>query len=160
LTDRFGQVDAAVRCRIERSQVRVVQPPDTPDTVDPALAGHPETEHTVTVLEILKDNPKLAGVGFTMPVLQPVGTAVVNGVRLVKDGCPFRPFAQGEEYVLLLTWNAARAGFTVSAADTFLMTGAAVTTPGNAPYAAAQKGVLAPEFLARVRAAATAQRGR
>jgi hypothetical protein len=56
--------------------------------------------------------------------------------------------------VLLLKWIAVRGAFSVDADDAFLLVGASVTTPGGKPYARAQGGLIVPQFLARIRAAA------
>jgi hypothetical protein len=158
LAERLSQVDAAVRCRIERSDVRVIQK-EVPVGVDPIYGSEPETDHTVTVLELFKGNIRLPVLGFTTTIGQPIGTAVVNGTNIVRDGEKFRPFLAGEEYVLFLTWNAARAQFEVQKpADAFLLTGGVVTTSQSWPYSRGQSGAMVPEFLGRIRSASTVAR--
>jgi hypothetical protein len=157
LAQRLKQVDASVRVRIERSQAVAAQK-TVPAGVDPIFRNEPEMQYAITVLEVLKDNGRLPVTGFTTTVVQPAGSIVVDGRRIDKDIDRFRLFSPGEEYVLLLEWDAARGAFAVKKpSDAFLVSGSKVVVTGRAPYADAQAGILVPEFLARMRAAASAR---
>lgn len=158
LTGRLAHVEGAIRARVVSSQVRAIRE-DVPPGVDPAYGIQPETEQTVRVLEILKDSVRFPIVGMTMTVTQPVGTVVVDGVRVVKDLDKLRPWSPGDEVVLLLKWDQTRSGFvTRTADDSFLLTSGVVWTNGHLAVSKAQRGVAIPEFLARIRSAASAVR--
>jgi hypothetical protein len=160
LAARLAQVDAAIRCRVERSSTRAIQN-SVPVGVNPALGAEPVTEHTVTLLEILKVGPKLPVTSSEMTIFQPVGAALIDGVNVVKEHGTFRAFAVGEEYVLFLKWDSVLGEFEVNnGADAFLLRDGAVATSGDWPHSRGEQGIPVPQFLAHVREAAKAAASR
>ena len=153
LGGRLRQVDAAIRCRIEHSDVRVVHN-EVPPGIDPSVGVEPATEHVVTVLEVFKAHPQVPAVGLTTTIRQPVGTVVVDGITIIKTDGTVRVFQSGDEYVLFVRWNAAEDAFEVqNAGDVFQLTGGGVAA-SPWPYARDVQGIPIAEFLARMRTAA------
>jgi len=160
LTGRLAQVDAAIRCRIERTSTRVIRN-SVPVGVDPALGAEPVTEHTVTLLEILKADPKFPATSSEMTVSQPVGLAVIDDAIVEKVNGAFRVFTVGEEYVLFLKWDSVLGEFQViNEADAFLLKDGVVATSSGWPHSRGHQGVPVPQFLAHVREAAKAAASR
>ena len=156
LADRLAQVDAAIRCRVERNSTRVIQE-SVPVGVNRALSAEPVTEHTVILLEIFKTSPKLPVGNSEMTILQPVGAALIDGVDVVKEHGTFRAFAIGQEYVLFLKWDSVLGEFEVNtSADAFLLTGGSVATSEDWPHSRGEQGIPVSQFLAHVREAAKA----
>jgi hypothetical protein len=156
LPDRIRQADAAIRGRVVRTEVRY-QREELPPGVDPVYGIHPETQQAVEVLEIVKDHPRLAIPSLTVTVLQPVGTVIVDGVRVVKDADRMRGWLPGEEHLLFLHWDRGRAVFTVASEDDiFLLNNGVVATQGHSTAARAARNLPIPEFLTQVKAAAAA----
>jgi hypothetical protein len=152
---RMDEVDAVIRCSIERSETKVTQDPNLPRGLDPKQYGWDlVTQQTVRVLEIFKSDARLPVIGKSMTVVQSVGEAVVNGTRYeVKNGRS-RPFAPTEEYVLFLRWDEAKQAFTVMASDAFMLTTGRITSLGSAPYAKREAAATPDELLAKLRALA------
>jgi hypothetical protein len=154
LAERLGRADAVIRGRVVRSDVRY-QREAVPPGVDPAYGIQPETEQTVEVLDIVKDHLNLPIPSRTVTVVQPVGTVIVDGVRVVKDSDKMRGWLPGEEVVLFLRWDRSHAAFTVrSENDCVLLSNGVVSTQGDSPVAKALHGVPVPQFLAELKAAA------
>lgn len=154
LRDRLLQVDAAIRCRVERSASHSVVR-DVPPGVDPSIGTEPVTENVVTVLEIVKTSARLPSVGRTTTVLQQIGSIVVDGVRIVKHNGGFKAFKPGEEYVLFLNWNASDGAFeVVNDADAFLITGGVIVASPHWPHSRGEQGRDATQFMTSVRSAA------
>jgi len=160
LAGRLAQVDAAIRCRIERTSTRVIRN-SVPVGVDPALGAEPVTEHTVALLEILKPGPKCPVTSSEMTLSQPVGHALIDGVVVSKENGAFRVFAVGEEYVLFLKWDSVLGEFQViNGADAFLLADGVVATSWGWPHSRGEQGIPVPQFLAHVREAAKAAASR
>lgn len=155
---RLAQVDAAIRCRIEFSEVIAVPDPNSvPSGADPKVgAPFPVTQHTVTVLEVIKPDLKVPAAGGSLMVAQPVGTVDWKGYKVKVVAGKFRPFAAGEEYVLLLEWNAGLSMYYATANDSFRLAHGVVDTPGDAEYTRKQAGAEVAAFMRHLRTAAAA----
>jgi hypothetical protein len=157
--DRVAQVDAVVRCRIDKSEVTVFADSNPPPGLDPLLATDVMTEHAVTVLEVIKRAQEVPSVRSPLVVLQQAGAATVKGRLIQNPPGVFPPFVRGEEYVLFLNWNARLDHYVVAASDAFLISGESISTPGHKQYAAHEASASASEFLGRLRAAAWIHQG-
>jgi hypothetical protein len=151
----MNEVDAVIRCRVERSETKVTQDPNLPPGLDPKQFGWDlVTKQTVRVLEIFKSDSHLPMVGKSAIVIQSVGEAVVNGTRYELKNGRSRPFVPGEEYVLFLRWDEAKQAFTVKASDAFMLTTGRITSLGGAPYAKRETAGTPDDLFTKLRAVA------
>jgi hypothetical protein len=154
LSQRVTQVDAIVRGRTQLFNVRAVRRSDLPPGVDPKYGLDVYTDHTVTVLEVLKGDPRLPASG-QLQVAQAVGEAVVDGVRVRRKDDTFQQFVPGEEYVFFLRWDPSKERFRVLSSDAFRLADGKVESQGHATYAKQSSGITKSEFLTQLREVVT-----
>jgi hypothetical protein len=150
LSERVMQVDAIVRGRVQLFNVRSIRKVDLPPGVDPKYGLDVYTDHSVTVLEVLKADPRLPASG-RLQVAQAVGEAVVDGVRVRRKNDTFQQFAPGDEYVFFLRWDPSRERFRVLASDAFRLVDGKVESQGHAGYAKQSSGITKADFLTQLR---------
>jgi hypothetical protein len=154
LGERVGHADAVIRGRVVTSDVRY-QRDAVPVGVDPAYGIEPETHQTVEVIDVIKNHSNLPIPSRSVSVVQPVGTVIVDGVRIVKDNDRLRGWLPGEELVLFLRWDRSRGTFTVRTDnDCVLLSNGVASTQGDSPVSKAVRGLSVPQFLAELKAAA------
>lgn len=153
LAARVAKVDAIVRGRTQRLDVRTRRKTDLPPGLDPKYGLDVYTEHRVIIYEVLKADPRLPAVGAPLQVVQAVGEAVVDGVRVRRQDHSFQQFAPGEEYVFFLNWDPSRECFQVLSSDAFRLTDGTVESPGRAAYARQSVGATKADFLTQLREA-------
>jgi len=156
LADRVGQLDAAIVARVNFSEVKE-EPNPHPHPGPYGAFPWVTTEMVVTILDVLKANPRLPGVNSTVRISQPLGSVTWNGKTVVRRDGKGHALEPGGEYVLLLRVSPT-GQFVLLANDTFRLSSGTVETPSAAKYALGQAGLGRSEFVARVREAARAQR--
>src|SRR5262245_6533182 len=139
LADRVGQLDAAIVARVNFSEV-IAEPNPHPHPVPYGAVPWVTSEAVVTILEVLKANPRLPGVNSTIRISQPLGSTTWNGKTVVRRDGKGNALEPGGEYVVLLRVSPT-GQFVLLANDTFRVSSGTVETPSEAKYALGQAGL-------------------